>query len=122
MTIEIFLILLSIFAIITSLFTEGIKHILDSLKVNYASNIVVLIVSIVVGGGGTVLFYLFNDIAWTTINIISIFLMCAANWLGSMIGYDKIMQAIEQIMKNKNIAAADKIMKSVTEKEKENEK
>lgn len=118
MTIELFMILLTIFATITSIFTEGIKHILESLKVNYASNIVVLIVSIVVGGGGTVLFYLFNDIAWTTINIISIFLMCAANWLGAMIGYDKIMQAIEQIMKNKSIAQADKLLKSAEQEKK----
>lgn len=117
MTIELFLILLSAFAIVTSLFTEGIKHILDSLKVNYASNVVVLIVSIIVGGVGTVLFYLFNDIAWTTINIISIFLMCAANWLGSMIGYDKIMQAIEQIMKNKSIPATNTLIKAENEKE-----
>lgn len=118
MTIELFLILLSAFAIVTSLFTEGIKHILDSLNVKYASNVVVLIVSILVGGVGTVLFYLFNDIAWTTINIISIFLMCAANWIGSMIGYDKVMQAIEQIMKNKSIAQADKLIKGAEQEKK----
>lgn len=117
MTIELFLILLSFFAIITSLFTEGIKHMLESLKIKYASNIVVLIVAVIVGGGGTAIFYLLNDYAWNTLNIISIFLMIAANWIGAMVGYDKIMQAIEQIMNNKSIAAADKIMKSIEEKE-----
>lgn len=106
MTFETFLILLAILSIVTSLFTEGIKHILDSFKVNYASNIVVLFVSVIVGGVGTVLFYLFNDYAWTTLNIICIFLMIAANWLGAMLGYDKIMQAITQIMKNKDVKSA----------------
>lgn len=106
MTFETFLILLAILSVITSLFTEGVKHILDLFKVNYASNIVVLFVSVIVGGVGTVLFYLFNDYAWTTLNIICIFLMVSANWLGSMLGYDKIMQAITQIMKNKDIKTA----------------
>lgn len=98
MTFETFLILLTILSVVTSLFTEGVKHFLDSLKINYASNIVVLCVSVIVGGVGTVVFYLFNDIAWTTIHIVQIFLMIAANWLGSMFGYDKITQAITQFM------------------------
>lgn len=102
MTVELFLILLTILSIVTSLFTEGVKHFLDTLKITYASNVVVFIVSLVIGGVGTVIFYLFNDIAWTTINIICIFLMVCANWLGAMIGYDKITQAITQIMANKS--------------------
>lgn len=121
MTFETFLILLTILSVITSLFTEGIKHILDSFKVEYASNIVVLAVSVIVGGVGTVLFYLFNDYAWTTLNIISIFLMIAANWLGAMLGYDKIMQAILQIMNNKEMKAAKAITQAVTTEEKKEE-
>lgn len=106
MTFNFFMILLTILSTITSLFTEGVKHFLDTLKVKYASNIVVFIVSLVVGSVGTVVFYLFNDIAWTTINIICIFLMVCANWLGAMIGYDKITQTITQIMTNKSSKAA----------------
>lgn len=97
MTVELFLFLLTALSIITSLFTEGIKVFLDSLKFEYASNIVVLCVSVVVGGIGTAVFYMWNDIAWTSMNIICIFLMVCANWLCSMIGYDKVMQAIAQI-------------------------
>ena len=108
MTFDLFMILLTILSIITSLVTEGVKHFLDTLKITYASNIVVLIVSLVVATGGTSVFYLFNDIAWTTINIICIFLMVCANWLGSMLGYDKVMQAITQIMANKSGKTEDK--------------
>lgn len=115
MTFETFLILLTILSVVTSLFTEGIKHILDSFKVEYASNIVVLFVSVIVGGVGTVLFYLFNDYAWTTLNIICIFLMVAANWLGAMVGYDKIMQAIKQIMNSKELKAAGKAIAGAQE-------
>ena len=97
MTFEKFLILLTILSIITSLVTEGVKKLFDTLKFKYASNIVVLFVSIFVGGIGNIIFYLFNDIAWTTLNIICIFLMVCANWLCAMLGYDKVMQAIAQI-------------------------
>lgn len=97
MTVELFLILLTILSVATSLFTEGVKMLLDSLNLKYASNIVVLFVSIIVGGIGTIVFYLWNDIAWTSLNIICLFLMICANWLCAMVGYDKVMQAITQI-------------------------
>lgn len=100
MTVETFLVLLAIFATVTSLLTEAVKTFLDSLKVKYASNIVVLIVAFVVGGAGTSIFYVWNQYEWTSLNIICIFLMALANWLVAMFGYDKVMQAILQI-KNK---------------------
>ena len=97
MTFDLFLILLTILSVVTSLLTEGIKKFLDSLKVTYAANIVVLCVSVVVAGIGTSVFYMWNNFEWTTLNIICIFLMVVANWLGSMLGYDKVMQALTQI-------------------------
>ena len=97
MTVETFLLLLTILSVVTSLFTQGLKQFLDSLKITYASNVLVLIVAIIVGGIGTAFFYMWNDIAWTSLNVICIFLMMCANWLGAMIGYDKVIQAIKQM-------------------------
>ena len=97
MTVELFLILLTTLSVITSICTEGIKKLLDSIKIKYASNVIVLFVSVIVGGVGTSIFYIWNNFEWTTLHIICIFLMVCANWLGAMIGYDKVMQAIEQI-------------------------
>ena len=77
--------------------TEGIKNFLDGLKVKYASNIVVLAAAALVGGLGTAIFYIFAGLPFTVVNIISIPLMIVANWLGAMVGYDKIKQAILQI-------------------------
>lgn len=99
MTMEKILILLAIFATATSFITEAAKKLLDSLKVKYASNIVVLFVSIIVGGAGTIVFYMANGIAWTALNIVCVFIMIVLNWLGAMLGYDKVIQAIAQ---NKN--------------------
>lgn len=101
MTIQIFLILLTMFATFTSLCTEGVKKFLDSLKVKYASNIVVLCVAAVVGGLGLVAYYIITGLEFTPINIVCIPIMILANWLGSMIGYDKVKQAILQVVTKK---------------------
>lgn len=101
MTIQIFLILLAIFATMTSLLTEGVKKFLDEMNIKYASNILVLAAAALVGGLGTVVFYLLMGFPFNLINIICIPLMIVANWLGAMVGYDKIKQAILQINFNK---------------------
>lgn len=100
MTVEIFLILLAFFSTITSLCTEAAKKHLDSTGKTYASNLVVLSMSIAVGGFGMLAFYALNGYPLNTVNVICILLMIVANWLGSMIGYDKVKQAITQYRGN----------------------
>lgn len=97
MTVEILLGLLLTLSTITSLCTEAVKKFLNAQKMNYASNVVVLVVSLFVGGTGAIVFYMYKDIAWTTLNIINIFIIVIANWLVAMVGYDKVKQVILQI-------------------------
>lgn len=97
MTVQIFLALLTAFSIVTSLFTEAVKMFLESLKIKYASNLVVLVASVFIGGVGTAIFYLFFGYEWSAINIVSMFVMILANWMVAMLGYDKVMQAITQL-------------------------
>lgn len=98
MTIENFLFLWTVLSIVTSAFTEAVKRFLDSLNIKYASNVVVLCVSAVISSIGTIVFYLCIKCPWNALNIICIFLMIAAVWLGSMLGYDKAKQTIVQIL------------------------
>ncbi len=97
MTTTAFLILLSGCAAVTSLLTEGIKKFLDELKVAYASNILVLFVALVVGCGATALYYVNYQVPFNALNSVYLALLGIANWLGAMVGYDKVRQAIEQI-------------------------
>lgn len=99
MTVTTFLILLTICAAITSLVTEGVKKLLDDAKVIYASNILVLIVALIVGCGATALYYVNYQVPFNALNSVYLALMGVANWLGAMLGYDKVKQAIEQIGK-----------------------
>jgi hypothetical protein len=97
MTVEIFMILLTFFSVVTSLCTEAVKKICDAFNAAYASNLIALAAAVFIGGVGTLIYYVFNGIEFSTTNHICIYLMMAANWLGSMVGYDKVKQLIFQL-------------------------
>lgn len=97
MTISLFLTLIVTLATAVSLLTEAVKKSFEGTKIKYSSNVVVLIVSVIVGIGGTALTYMFLGIPFTTLNTICMVLMAVAVWIGSMLGYDKVLQMIEQI-------------------------
>jgi len=65
--------------------------------IKYSSNVVVLILSLIIGVGGTALMYLFLEIAFTVANVMCMVLMAVAIWVGAMVGYDKVIQMIEQV-------------------------
>lgn len=91
-----FLILLSSFSVISGLITEGIKRLAND-KVNLSCNIVALITALFTGGGGTAVYYQLNAIPFSANNIIYMVLMGLASGLVSMVGFDKVKQAVEQI-------------------------
>ncbi len=94
-----FLILLSSFSILSGLVTEGIKNIISD-KVNLSYNIIALVIALIVGCGGTAVHYQLNAIPFTINNIIYMVLMGLASGLVSMVGFDKVKQAIGQITGN----------------------
>lgn len=100
MTVETFLALLTLCSIATGLLTEGVKKFLDSINTKYISNIVVLGVSVFVGAGVVIIYYAMNEAIVTNHQLIFTILMIVFNWLGAMLGYDKVVQTITQI-KNK---------------------
>lgn len=95
-----FLILLSVFSVLSSLVTEGIKNITTD-KVNWSYNIVALITALIIGGGGTAVYYQLNAVPFTVNNVIYAVLMGLASGLVSMVGFDKVKQAITQITNKK---------------------
>ncbi|MDE7252465.1 MAG: hypothetical protein K2O32_05915 [Acetatifactor sp.] len=96
----IFLFLLSAFAIISSLVTEGIKNVTTD-KVNLPYNIAALVTALVIGGGGTAVYYQLNAIPFTVNHVIYAVLMGLASGLVSMVGFDKVKQAITQMTDKK---------------------
>lgn len=95
MTTTAFLMLLSAFSILSGLVTEVIKDIVKD-RANLSFNIVALVVSLIIGGIGTGIYYQLNSIEFTMNNIIYMVLMGFASGLCSMIGFDKVKQALIQ--------------------------
>ena len=96
MTTTTFLILLSAFSIISSLITEGIKKLVHD-KANLPYNLVTLVTAMIIGIAGCAIYYRFYAISFTVNNIICMLLMGFASGLSSMVGFDKVKQAIEQL-------------------------
>lgn len=101
MTASMFLMLLSLFSVITGLITEGVKKIAKD-KDNLSYNIIALIVSLIIGTGGCAIYYQLNGILFTINNVIYMILMGFASGLVSMVGFDKVKQTITQIVNNQD--------------------
>lgn len=97
MSIALFTILVTIFSSISALLTEAVKKAYDNIGKGYSANILALINAVVVGCGGTAVTYLLLGIAFTATNLVCLFLMGIVVWVGSMIGYDKVKQLLEQL-------------------------
>ena len=96
MTVTMFLMLLSAFSVISGLVTESIKKLVND-KVNLSWNVTALVVALIIGSCGCFIYYQLSAIAFTLNNIIYAILMGLASGLVSMIGYDKVKQAVLQI-------------------------
>lgn len=88
----------------TGLFTEGIKKLLDEMTVKYHSNFlaggVAVVLSTLVGAGYLIL-------TETQINdkmAVYLIALVLLSWLASMVGYDKVIQAIAQLKRTDNNA------------------
>ncbi|SHN59598.1 hypothetical protein SAMN02745247_02073 [Butyrivibrio hungatei DSM 14810] len=97
MTITLFISIFTVGAMVSGLLTEAIKKAYQNANKDYSANVIALVDAVVVGGLGTTCAYMLLGIPWTVNNIICLFLMIVVVWVGSMIGYDKIMQLLNQL-------------------------
>lgn len=97
MSLQAFIILLTVCATVTSLLTEAVKSFFDAQKIRYASNIVVLVIAMAAGCAGAMVYYYIFAVPFTVLNCIMAIFLGLANWVGSMVGYDKVKQAFEQM-------------------------
>lgn len=100
MTTTIFLMLLAGFATLSSLVTEAIKKL--TTPDGRSLNLITLITALIVGGVGTLVYYQLNGIPFTVNNVICAVLMGLASGLTAMVGYDKVKEAIEQLIPGKS--------------------
>ena len=95
MTAALFFIIFGACSIATGLITEAIKRLIS----DKTPNLIALIVALATGCGGTAAYYIFYQIPFTVANIAAMVLMGIAVAVGAMVGYDKVIQGINQIIR-----------------------
>lgn len=93
MTVQLFMFLFTIGSIVSSLLTQAMKKAFSDIS----SNLLAAFDALIIGLGGTTVAYILLDIAFDLKSIICIGLMAICVWVGSMIGYDKVLQTMEQL-------------------------
>lgn len=102
MNIDMFLYLMLAVSVLTGLFTEAIKKILDSAGEKYSANILTGVVSVVIAVVIDAGYVIMTDAMLTDKMVVMLIALILLSWLCSMAGYDKVMQAIAQMEVNKS--------------------
>lgn len=96
MTLDIFLMGLMVISTLTSFVTEAVKTIFTEHNWKYSANTIAGICAFVVALVIGVCYVLFTGTAVTTQIVIMIFALVILSWLCAMVGYDKVIQSLEQ--------------------------
>lgn len=99
MSLEVFLVLLLAVSIFTSLTVEAIKKFIGD-KYNASSNVVAGVTAVVLSVAVGVFYCILAGVAFSSQIIIMLIALVFLSWLCSMVGYDKVVQAIMQIKNN----------------------
>lgn len=96
MTLEFFITGLMVISTLAGFVTEAVKNIFAEHNWKYSANTIAGICSFVVALLVGVCYVLFTGMTITTQIVIAIFALAVLSWLCSMVGYDKVIQSIEQ--------------------------
>lgn len=88
---------LTIISVLTSLTVEAIKKILNDKHIDYSSNLLAMIISVVLTVAISVGYILYLGVPITIQNIIVIIALVFLSFLSSTVGYDKVIQLLKQI-------------------------
>lgn len=96
-SIDVFMIGLMAVSILTGIVTEAVKKVLLAIKVNYQANILSGIVSVILSAAVGAAYVLVAGVGFTALSIIAIVALALMSWLSAMVGYDKVVQVIDQL-------------------------
>ncbi len=102
------------------LLTQSIKQFYYNRGAQASPNVIALINALVVGGLGTAFAYMLLSIPWTVNNILCLIAMIILVWMGSMIGYSKILETFQQFQhwrKSNDLSDLEKLLEENKEKE-----
>lgn len=86
--------LLLVCSSLTSLIVEGLKKVIEITKPNVAAGIV----AIIIGGAVSTGWILLNHMALDAATILFTAALIVLSWLCAMVGYDKVIQTLQQLI------------------------
>lgn len=95
-TFETFIIGVTIVSAFAGLVTEAVKKILKEFNAKYHANTLAGIVTSVLAAGLGTSYVILSGLAFTLSTVTCIAGLAFVSWLVSMVGYDKVMQTINQ--------------------------
>ncbi|OUO29718.1 aminopeptidase [Eubacterium sp. An3] len=101
MNIDTFLFLMLAVSVLTGLFTEAIKKVLDGAGKKYSTNLLTGAVSVVLAVAIAAGYVIMTDIILNDKMAVMLIALVLLSWLCAMVGYDKVMQAVTQVKTNK---------------------
>ena len=96
MSVSLFIALFVGGGLVNILLTQSIKQFYYNRNESASPNLIALVSALVVGGGGTAFAYMLLGVSWTLNNILCMLAMMLFVWMGSMIGYSKILETYRQ--------------------------
>ena len=96
MSVSLFIALFVGGGLVNILLTQAIKQFYYNRNEAASPNIIALVSALVIGGGGTAFAYMLLGVEWTVNNILCLVAMMLFVWMGSMIGYSKILETYRQ--------------------------
>ncbi len=88
---------LLVVSVITNMTVEGVKKLLNDTKIKYSSNALAAILSVLIACVVSVIYLVMTDTAFTVKIGIEIALLMYLGFLVSTVGYDKVIQMLNQI-------------------------
>lgn len=92
---------LLIVSLATNLTVEGIKKLLNGTSVKYSSNVLAAVVAVLLSCAVCAIYLIMNDIAFTLKIGVEAGILMYLSFLTSTVGYDKVVQMIQQIQGTK---------------------
>lgn len=88
---------LALISVLTSLTVEALKKLFNEKQIQYSSNLLAVVVSVVLTIAVSVGYILYFAIPVTIQVIITVIALAFLSFLGATVGFDKIKQMIEQL-------------------------
>lgn len=92
---------LLIVSLVTNLTVEGIKKLLNETTIKYSSNVLAAVVAVLMSCAVCVIYLIMNDVAFALKVGVEVCILMYLSFLTSTVGYDKVIQMIQQIRDTK---------------------